>query len=412
MSDGPSAGSATNSRIVPATDPVLNWEGVAGLEAVPGGVRPWRLPHDRIDLFPGDDLQRSGRTPAGARIVLRTDSRTIALDLTVCTEEIKPVDVVVDGDEVTTLPLEPASPATGSGTRGSDPGPDRGAPAGRRQRVAVRGLGPTRKTVEIWLPHFGEAIWHSVEVDGSASVEGAWRERPRWITYGSSITQCRQAPTPSATWPALAAREAGLDLRCLGFGGQAKLDPMVARLIRDAPADVISLCFGINLHGQAFERLFLPSVLGFVATVRDGHPRVPILVMSPIFSPNREEAPGHAAGMTLVEIRAAVADGVRRLRESGDDNLHLVDGLDILGPSETRYLPDGLHPDGPGYALMASRIAPRLARVLAPAPAALPTPKPSPPRFHDHEGCRSLATPSLHDHGFTGTPGGGPGGRW
>lgn len=339
--------------MVSATDPILNWEGVAGLEAVPGGVRPWRLPSDRIELFPGDDLQRSGRTPAGVRIVVRTDSRTIALDLTVLTEEIKPVDVVVDGDQVTTVALEPAPTGT---------------PAGRRQRVAVRGLGPTRKIVEIWLPHFGEAIWHGLEVDGSASVEGAWRERPRWITYGSSITQCRQAPTPSATWPALAAREVGLDLRCLGFGGQAKLDPMVARLIRDTPAEVISLCFGINMHAQAFERLFLPSVLGFVATVRDGHPHVPILVMSPIFSPDREDTPGHAGGMTLVEIRAAVADGVWRLREAGDDNLHLVDGLEILGPSEARYLPDGLHPDGPGYALMASRLAPRLERLLAPTP--------------------------------------------
>jgi hypothetical protein len=55
----------------------------------------------------------------------------------------------------------------------------------------------------------------------------------------------------------------------------------VARMIRDEPADIISLKLGINLHNMtsATHRTFAPMALGFIQTIREGHPITPILII-------------------------------------------------------------------------------------------------------------------------------------
>src|SRR5690606_37434801 len=107
------------------------------------------------------------------------------------------------------------------------------------------------RRIELWLPHFGQFRLKAIEIDDDATFARVESKARRWITYGSSITQCRASRTPTQTWPAIVARRMGLDLVCLGFSGQCHLDPMVARLIRDTPADYLSICAGINIYGGA-----------------------------------------------------------------------------------------------------------------------------------------------------------------
>jgi hypothetical protein len=214
------------------------------------------------------------------------------------------------------------------------------------------------KLVELWLPQTGDVRLVELAVDRSARVGVAPpSHRPRLVTYGSSITHAGGAESPARTWPALVARELEMDLTCLGFGGQCHLDPMIARLIRDLPAELVIACLGINIYGQGSfsRRSFLPAILGFVSTIRDGHPGVPILVMAPILSPSREDQVG-ATGMTLAQMRAEVLEAVQILHDSGDPDVHPINGLDILGPAQAHHLPDGLHPDGPGNIHMATEL--------------------------------------------------------
>jgi hypothetical protein len=82
------------------------------------------------------------------------------------------------------------------------------------------------------------------------------------------------------------------------------------------------------------KRTFIPSAIGFIATIRDGKPTTPIVVTSPIFSTPRETEvaevflttpadfqANHA--FTLSEFREALADMVSVLRERGDTNIHV-----------------------------------------------------------------------------------------
>ncbi|TMR24917.1 GDSL family lipase [Nonomuraea turkmeniaca] len=336
-------------RSIPASDSVLTWAGAIEVEHAAGWSRGWRLPRGRLRLFPGRlrlfpgrRLQGHARAQAGVRITFGTDA-TVLRGRCLSADGIGPVDLVVHGTVVD-------------------------APVASDGSFHFAELPAGEKITEIWLPHGGDFRLVELAVDESART---WvtpaTPPPRLITYGSSITQCRAAASPTRTWPALVARNLGLDLTCLGFDGECHLDPMIARLIRDRPAEVIITCLGVNVYGAGTftKRSFLPAVLGFVSTVRDGHPRVPILVMSPIFSPSREEQTGQT-GMSLAEMRADIAEAVRLLREHGDADVHLIDGLDVFGPAQEHLLPDGLHPNAAGYAHMATSITPLVRAHLHP----------------------------------------------
>jgi len=146
----------------------------------------------------------------------------------------------------------------------------------------------------------------------------------------------------------------------------------VARVIRDEPADCIALKLGINTHNLAsFSlRTFATSALGCVLTIRDGHPDIPIVLISPIFGAWREDIPtganrkgedgvplSGATWPTLQTMRADIRSIVELLRKRGDRNIHYRDGLDLFGPGDVDYLPDGLHPNGDGYEILGTRFA-------------------------------------------------------
>jgi hypothetical protein len=240
------------------------------------------------------------------------------------------------------------------------------------------------KDVEIWLPHNETTELVALRTD--APVEPAPDPGRRvWLHHGSSISHGSDAASPTTTWPAFAASLAGVELINLGLGGSALLDPFTARVLRDTPADLISIKVGINLVNMDLMRLraFTPAVHGFLDTVREGHPTTPLLVVSPILCPIHEDTPGPCAWeMTSLstgqlEFRATgdpaeVASGKLTLRvirdelarivaqrAAEDPNLHYLDGLSLYGEADAAELPlpDQLHPDAATHRRIGERFA-------------------------------------------------------
>jgi hypothetical protein len=325
-------------------DPRLACEGLVALRREGDWWQPWRLPPDRIDTAHAPTLERHARMAAGVRIGMRTDATSVAIAIAANPDDewmrTALLDIVVDGQLLHRLPIA----------------------SGRVEADLPTGV----KEVEIWLPQVGDVRYSDLLLAGHRLIEPVPRTGPRWITYGSSITHCSAADGPSETWPALVARRNDWNLTCLGFGGDCHLDPLVARTIRDAEADLISMCLGINIYGgNTFGRRTLASaVSGFIETVRDGHPQTPIVVITPIFAPDRERT-ANLVGMTLEEIREQVAAAVETLERLGDPRLVLIDGLEVLGAAEAHLLWDRLHPSADGYRWMADRLGPRLRDALA-----------------------------------------------
>lgn len=310
-------------------DPRLTWQGAISFHRTDDWVMPWRIPYDDRILFPPDALRDRAAMPAGVRISFHSDTNMLAGSVVPWVGEPdpgSPIDLYCDGESVGSAPLE--------GKKG----------------FRFEDLPVGKKLLELWLPQHGEFRLCGLELSDGATLEPYDDRRPRWVAYGSSITHCRTAASPSLTWPAVAARACDFNLTCLGYGGGCHLEPMIARMMRDLPADYISMKVGINMYTAASIglRTFIPAIIGFVHILREKHPDTPLAVISPIYSPPRETTE-NAVGFTLSAMRAEVAEAVALMQGRGDRSLHYVDGTTLFGPDMLDMLPDDLHPDAEGY---------------------------------------------------------------
>ncbi|MFD7895535.1 SGNH/GDSL hydrolase family protein [Streptomyces sp. NPDC059743] len=356
MSPGPVAGPGAGEwEWLTPDDPRLSWDGVAEGGWSENGRLPRRISGERLATTLSPNFARLAAMPAGIRFGVRTDAEELSLKVAVDPGSA-PVDIRIDGALAlraeTADGREIAVPLTSAAT--------------------VQGGGdPVLREVEVWLPNLGYALVYGIGFRGHRTLLPAQRPGPRWVTYGSSITHSMFASGPSETWTALIAAAQGWRLHNLGFAGEAQLDPLVARTIRNMPADLISLELGINVYTrETFSaRSWAPAVCGFIETIRDGHPDLPVVVITPLSSPDRELVPNRV-GLTLDAIRKQTAEAVRVLEELGDKNLHTVDGLSVVPVSEAaEVFSDGLHPSAAGEHVLAARIGSALRTALsAPRP--------------------------------------------
>ena len=352
------------------------------------GISPRRLPQWTRMQLP-DLMDTMVRMPSGVRLRFATDATQLGVTLLatnlvtppaarraiVCNLEIDGELWAARSDLGNTIVLDPDNPGEFELQRGPE------------DTFWFEGLPAGMKRCEVWLPHNAFVELRGLVIEDGASVRRAEPEaRPRWIHYGSSISHCMEADEPGLVWPAVAARQAGVALQSLGFGGQCHLDQFVARTIRDSDADVISIKTGINIVNadSMRDRVFAPALHGFLDTIREGKPDTPIMVVSPIYCPSAEDHPGptlpNAEGkfvtvqghreirfgcMSLTRVRKLIIDVVERRRAAGDANLHYLDGLSLFGEADAQDLPDDLHPNPAGYIRMGERFAPTLTELVA-----------------------------------------------
>ena len=365
----------------PILDSKIEIVGALGFDkSADGWVTPRRLPDWTRIQFADAGIERFLKFPSGVRLRFKTSADQITLKVLVSkmvitglAEDKRPAafDLLVDGKEVQTLTadhgnvlhLTPGLTAVFVET--IEPGdPD---------LLAFSNLGDDEKEIEIWLP--SSAIVELKELSASKEIFSALpSKKKKWVHYGSSISHCIEALRPMDIWPVRAAQLMNLDLTNFGFAGECQLDGFAARSIANTPTDFISLKLGINLVNadSMRERAFIPAVHSFLDTIREKQPTTPILVISPIWCPFHETTPGpimidgpllfakerpaeFAAGaLHLVRIRE-ILEEVVSLRK--DENLHYMNGFELMNENDVDLMPDKLHPNSEGYRLIGERFA-------------------------------------------------------
>jgi lysophospholipase L1-like esterase len=319
-----------------------------GADAGQGGSAPSRLSPATAGKLPLDTVA-AGLVTAGVRLELAGTAS--AVRLTVVRHEPPPqvaptmaaVFSVWLGDQITgTVAL----PSAAGVTAVDIPLPPR----------------TSDEPVVIYLPDSVPVTVLEAEPFGGALAAAS--RGPRWLAYGDSITQGWSATDPGRAWPATVARRLGLDLVNLGFAGSARGELPAAAQLAETDAEVITLAWGTNCWSS------IPTDAGlieqmmrlFVTTVRQGHPDVPLLVVSPIVRPAAENAPNRY-GATLADLRTALERAAERVAaESGDTRLSVLPGRDLV---DAEHLVDGIHPGDHGHSQLASAVAARLADTLS-----------------------------------------------
>lgn len=348
-----------------------------------GALIPWRLTAASRRFAP-PSLRLMARFTAGVRLALRTDADRLEIDADLVRLAMRHLGrpaaparlVVVEGAQTAVIEVDDTGLVVETLDRRYEPGP-----AVRSAIVIELGAADAMRDVDVWLPHDAGIALRDVRAtrQGSPAHVAAQSDAtgPLWLHHGSSISHGGSASLPTGTWPARAAAALGARGVNLGFGGNAMLDSMTARSIAAVPADIITLKFGINIAGADAmrRRTFSPALHGFLDLVREGHPDTPVVLITAIGCPALEHTPGPAVAgadgriagtprdvvpgdgtLTVAGTRELVAEVVAE-RQPGDPELRMLDGRRLLAPEEGDRLPDGLHPDDAGYALMAERFA-------------------------------------------------------
>jgi hypothetical protein len=171
------------------------FSGAVSLQLTDSGIKPWRIPYQDYGLYTPDGIDGKAAICAGVRLRLTTDSLLLALPFSPL-EEAAVIDCVTEGRLYSVSLIQGAAEAV------------------------FRDLPEGMKTLEIFLPQNTGLTITGIQIEASAVAEPSPDLRPRWVTYGSSITQCVAASSPSRTWPAIAAAAGGYNLTCLGPADQ------------------------------------------------------------------------------------------------------------------------------------------------------------------------------------------------
>jgi lysophospholipase L1-like esterase len=96
-----------------------------------------------------------------------------------------------------------------------------------------------------------------------------------------------------------------------------------------------------------------------ISIIREKHAETPLMIVSPIYSPPREDA-GEDGGLSLKRMRELLEDVVGARRRAGDARISYLSGLALFDAPDAPDLPDALHPNAAGYRRMGERFHARV----------------------------------------------------
>ncbi len=199
--------------------------------------------------------------------------------------------------------------------------------------------------VEIGLPEEAEFLPGAVRMAGSKPV----------VFYGTSILHGGCASRPGMAYPAIAGRLLDWPVINLGFSGNGKTEPEMARMLAELDPSVYVLDSLPNLSIEETKERVPP----FFRTLREAHPSTPIVLVENVIYTQAEFLADRKRSYTgkNAELRAFY----EKLLGQGERNVYYVRAEELLGPDGEDTV-DGTHPTDLGFL----RMGQSMARVLTP----------------------------------------------
>ena len=183
------------------------------------------------------------------------------------------------------------------------------------------------------------------------------RHRPM-VMYGTSILQGGCASRPGMVHTSILGRMFNREVINLGFSGNARLDPEIARLMAVCDASVYVLDMLPNCTAEILEERLEP----FMAILRAAHPDTPVLLVeSPMFPAERF----NSEVRTTLTHKNDVLRGIYRRLADDDPNLYYMSSDHVLDDVEATV--DNYHYTDLGFSKFAEAMRPVLETIVGPA---------------------------------------------
>ncbi|MGI6457068.1 MAG: SGNH/GDSL hydrolase family protein, partial [bacterium] len=221
------------------------------------------------------------------------------------------------------------------------------------EHIFFQNAAPVKREYVLYLPLYNGVNIHAIGLNPEARIEKTqdFAIPKPVVYYGTSITQGGCASRAGMSYQAILSRQLNLDFVNQGFSGNGLGEKEVAELVAEIDASCFVLDFMANHKDrESLEEVYEP----FVRYIRAKHPATPIVLLTRIYTTREDSIHG---GRELTEAKRDVIRQVAaKLIQEGDQNIHLVEGHDLLGPTEGDGLVDGFHPNDLGFQLMAERL--------------------------------------------------------
>lgn len=210
-------------------------------------------------------------------------------------------------------------------------------------------------TYRLYFPLYSELEQLEIGVEEGATFERITTVVDRRIlVYGSSITQGASASRPGMAYPAQLERKYGYAFLNYGFGGSAKMEAAVARLLADIPA--VDLLLMDCVPNSSVDEIKQRTAT-FVKLYREKNPTVPIVMIPSIV---REVGYFNTViGARVTAQNKQFKAEYEALVQAGVKNIHYLDVTNLLG-TDHEGTSDGVHPTDLGFARWLDVVEPHL----------------------------------------------------
>lgn len=218
------------------------------------------------------------------------------------------------------------------------------------EAVLFEGFSRKKRDITIHFPLYQgvEQVLVGVADGAMLAPPGDFKSEGKIVFYGTSITQGGCASRPGMAYPSIVSRRLNQECVNLGFSGNGRGEPELARLIsRIDRMELLVLDYEANVDAELFQET-LPV---FVDIVRAAHPSLPILVVSGI--KNSLNDFNDAVKSKRILCRDFARDFVGERQAAGDPSIAFLNGDLLLGRKYDECTVDGVHPTDLGFQRMA-----------------------------------------------------------
>lgn len=204
---------------------------------------------------------------------------------------------------------------------------------GKREYMLYLPLYNGVKSVEIGIPESSQ-LW-------KAPAREAGKDKPL-VFWGTSITQGGCASRTGMVHTAILGRRLDRPVINLGFSGNGRMEPEVAKLVAELDASVFIMDCLPNVTADTIKKETVP----LVKTLRAAHPETPILLVEDRTYTNAYLKPSSQERHRT--SRAALKAGYEQLKKEGVKNLYYLEGDNLLG-DDFEGTVDSSHPTDLGF---------------------------------------------------------------